>query len=101
MQRGGFVYIMASARNGTLYLGVTSDLTRRVSQHRAGVIKGFTSDYGVKMLVWFEHFEDIRTAIHRETQMKQWRRAWKLKTIQERNLAWRDLAIDLGFEPLL
>ena len=100
MQRGGFVYLMASCRNGTLYLGVTSDLARRVGQHRAGEIAGFTKDYGIKRLVWFEHFDDIRTAIHRETQMKGWRRAWKLRAIQEHNLNWRDLALDLGFEPL-
>lgn len=100
MHRGGFVYMMASKRNGTLYLGVTSDLMRRVSQHRAGEIEGFTKDYGVKMLVWFEHFGDIRSAIRRETQMKGWRRDWKLRVIQERNLEWRDLAVDLGFDPL-
>ncbi len=100
MQAGGFVYIMASRRNGTLYRGVTSDLPLRVSQHRDGVIPGFTKQYDVKLLVWFEHFEDIRAAIQRETQMKGWRREWKLRVIQERNLEWRDLAIDLGFEAL-
>ena len=100
MHQGGFVYIMASGRNGTLYLGVTSDLIKRVSQHRAGVTDGFTKRYGIKRLVWFEHFGDIRTAIDRETQMKAWRRAWKVRQIQEANPAWRDLALDLGFQPL-
>ena len=100
MERGGFVYIMASCRNGTLYLGVTSDLMRRVSQHRATEIDGFTKRHDVKRLVWFEQFADIRAAIAREKQMKGWKRAWKLRVIQEGNIAWRDLTLDLGFPPL-
>ena len=100
MERGGLVYIMASCRNGTLYLGVTSDLMRRVSQHRAAEIDGFTKWHDVKRLVWFEQFADICPAIAREKQMKGWKRAWKLRVIQEGNIAWRDLTLDLGFPPL-
>jgi putative endonuclease len=91
MEKGGFVYIMASARNGTLYIGVTSDLPKRVWQHREGVADGFTKRYGCKMLVWFERHEDIASAIVREKQMKEWRRGWKLETIEISNPDWNDL----------
>jgi len=91
MSKPGFVYIMASRRNGTLYIGVTSDLPKRVWEHKEGVIDGFTKKYGCKMLVWFEHHGDIEQAIRRERQMKEWRRAWKLRVIEEMNPNWDDL----------
>jgi putative endonuclease len=72
LEKGGFVYIMASARNGTLYIGVTSDLPGRVWQHKEGTADGFTKKHGCKMLVWFEQFGDIELAIQREKQMKDW-----------------------------
>jgi putative endonuclease len=89
--KGGFVYIMASRRNGTLYIGVTSDLPGRVWQHREGTADGFTKKYGCKMLVWFEEFGDIESAIQREKQMKSWKRLWKLRVIEEGNADWNDL----------
>lgn len=91
MEKGGFVYIMASRRNGTLYIGVTSDLLKRVWEHREGLIEGFTKKYGCKMLVWFEQHDDIEAAITREKQMKEWKRAWKLRVIEEKNPDWDDL----------
>jgi putative endonuclease len=89
--KGGFVYIMASQRNGTLYIGVTSDLPGRVWQHREGTADGFAKKYGCKMLVWFEEFGDIESAIQREKQMKSWKRLWKLRVIEEGNADWNDL----------
>ena len=91
MERGGFVYIMASRRNGTIYLGVTSDLVRRVWLHREGQVEGFTKRYGCKMLVWSERHDTIEAAIVREKQMKEWKRAWKLRVIEELNPGWDDL----------
>ena len=91
MRKGGFVYIMGSARNGTLYIGVTSDLLARVSQHKLGTADGFTKKYGCKMLVWFEQFGEIELAIQREKQMKEWKRLWKLRVIEEMNPEWNDL----------
>ncbi len=87
----GFVYIMASRRNGTLYIGVTSDLATRVYEHREGLIDGFTKKYGCTLLVWFEAFDDLEAARHRELQMKEWKRAWKLRVIEEMNPEWEDL----------
>ncbi len=87
-----FVYIMASRRNGTLYVGVTSNLTQRVWQHKESLADGFTSQYGVKTLVYFEAHETAESAITREKQIKKWRRAWKLRLIEERNPEWNDLA---------
>ena len=87
----GFVYIMASKRNGTLYIGVTSELLQRVSQHRQGLIAGFTKQYGCKILVCYESFDDLQTARHRELQMKKWNRAWKLRVIETLNPDWNDL----------
>jgi len=86
-----FVYLLASSRNGTLYCGVTSDLLHRIHKHRTCEIPGFTSQYLVTQLVWFEEHGDITAAIHRETQIKRWRRAWKIKLIEDFNPAWRDL----------
>lgn len=92
MEMGDFVYMMASARNGTIYIGVTSDLPNRVIRHRDGTFGGFTARYGCKMLVWFEQHAEIETAIRREKQMKEWRRAWKLRVIEEMNPEWNDLS---------
>ncbi|WP_179506364.1 MULTISPECIES: GIY-YIG nuclease family protein [unclassified Sphingomonas] len=94
------VYILASARNGTLYVGTTSNLIRRVAQHRADHFDGFSSRYGTKTLVWFEMHATMEQAILREKRIKKWNRAWKLKLIEEANSAWRDLATDLGFDAL-
>ncbi len=91
MEKGGFVYIMASRRNGTIYIGVTSDLIKRAWEHREGVADGFTKKYGCKMLVWYQQFEDIEEAIKREKQMKEWKRLWKLREIEEMNPDWTDL----------
>ena len=91
MEEGGFVYIMASGRNGTLYIGVTSDLIRRVWQHREGVGDGFTKKHGCKTLVWYQQFGEIELAIRREKQMKEWKRLWKLRVIEEMNPDWADL----------
>ena len=91
MEYGGYVYIMASRRNGTIYIGVTSDIAKRAWEHREGLIDGFTKKYGCKMLVWFEPHGTIEAAILREKQMKEWRRAWKLRRIEEMNPDWNDL----------
>jgi len=94
------VYILASKRNGTLYIGVTSNLLHRVAQHRSGLIKGFTSDYGVYRLVWYEMGASMDEAILREKRLKKWNRQWKLELIEKSNPDWRDLAVDIGLEPL-
>jgi putative endonuclease len=86
-----YVYILASRRNGTLYIGVTNDLSRRVYEHREGTANGFTKRYGVKLLVYVETFPDIRDAIAREKTLKKWRRAWKLNLIEASNPQWQDL----------
>jgi putative endonuclease len=94
MERSYFVYILASGRNGTLYVGLTSDLARRVHEHQQGAIPGFTRKYGVKLLVYFEQHGEIGAAIARENAIKKWRRAWKLELIERENLQWRDLSRD-------
>ncbi|MEL6828444.1 MAG: GIY-YIG nuclease family protein [Pseudomonadota bacterium] len=86
-----FVYILASKRNGTLYTGITNDLSRRVWEHKNGYAKGFADKYGVKTLVWFEHHFDVGAAISREKRIKHWRRAWKLELIEASNPNWDDL----------
>ena len=88
MQGDYYVYMLASQRNGTLYVGVTNDLVRRVSEHRQSLVPGFTQEYGVKMLVWYEHHRDIEQAITREKRIKRWRRAWKLALIETSNPQW-------------
>ena len=85
------VYLLASRRNGTLYVGVTSNLVQRVWQHREGLAEGFTKRYGVKQLVWFELHDDMASAIRREKALKEWRRAWKIELIEKTNPGWRDL----------
>jgi len=89
------VYILANKRNGTLYVGVTSDMMKRGWKHRQGVEEGFTRKYGVQMLVHYEVCENMLSAISREKQLKKWNRAWKLRLIEERNPAWRDLWQDI------
>jgi putative endonuclease len=86
-----FVYILASKIGGTLYIGVTRDLIRRVHQHREKIIEGFTKKYGVVSLVYYEAHSDVETAIVREKQMKKWNRAWKIRLIEENNPNWDDL----------
>jgi putative endonuclease len=94
------VYLLASKRNGTLYTGVTSNLLARIHHHRQGAVPGFTRDYDVKLLVWFEPHATMDSAITREKRIKKWNRAWKLDLIEATNPDWRDLAEDLGFPPL-
>lgn len=86
-----FVYIMASERNGTLYVGVTRDLIRRVYEHKADAVPGFTSRHEVHSLVWYERAHEILSAIQREKQLKSWRRAWKIRLIEQSNPYWNDL----------
>lgn len=91
-----YIYILASQRNGTLYTGSTDDLAKRVFEHREKVRPGFTSKYGVDKLVWFQSFELRENAFRRERQIKEWRRIWKLRLIEETNPEWRDLGDDLN-----
>jgi putative endonuclease len=86
-----YVYLLASRKHGTLYLGVTRDLIRRVYQHRTKAAPGFTSKYGVGLLVWFEIYDDPASAITREKEIKKWRRDWKIALIEETNPHWTDL----------
>ncbi len=95
MDRSPCVYILASQRNGTLYIGVTSDLVKRIHEHRSDLVDGFTKRYAVHSLVWFEQHETMEGAITREKQLKKWNRAWKLRLIEESNSAWRDLYEDI------
>lgn len=88
--------MLASERNGTLYVGVTSDLPRRVWEHKTDAVDGFTAKYGVKRLVWFERHDDIRDAIAREKAIKKWRRAWKIRRVDALNPDWQDLYSDLN-----
>ncbi|MBI4250613.1 GIY-YIG nuclease family protein [Candidatus Uhrbacteria bacterium] len=94
MGKSYYVYILASKRNGTLYIGVTNDLSRRVWEHKAGLVVGFTKKYNVKLLVYYEEFYDIKEAITREKRFKEWNRSWKLRVIEEMNPHWRDLYED-------
>lgn len=96
------VYILSSKRNGTLYVGVTSNLVQRVWQHKSDLIEGFTKRYGVHTLVWYEPHETMKSAITREKAIKQWKRDWKIKLIAEANPSWRDCTatlVDSGFLP--
>lgn len=89
--RVGYVYIMTNTRNGTLYVGVTNDIARRVHEHREAMVDGFTARYGLKQLVWYEALPDMPTAIRREKAIKAWQRAWKLRLIEAENPDWNDL----------
>jgi putative endonuclease len=91
-----FVYMLASGRHGTLYVGVTNDLARRVYQHKTKIIKGFTSQYDVNRLVWYEAYERIDEAIAREKALKKWHRDWKIRVIEEVNPEWEDLYLTLN-----
>ncbi len=93
---GGWVYVMASSRNGTLYIGVTSDLSQRVHVHKCGSTAGFTKRYDVTQLVWYEAFDKMPDAIAAEKRMKRWPRQWKLNVIESMNPQWRDLYADLN-----
>jgi len=90
------VYILASRRNGTLYTGVTTNLAKRVWEHKKDIIEGFTKKYGVHLLVYYELHDDIISAITREKQIKKWNRAWKLELIERKNPDWRDLWEELA-----
>ena len=95
MTKPGYVYLMASGRNGTLYLGVTSDLIQRAWQHRSGVGGQFSTKYDCRFLVWYEVYDDLQEARQRELHMKKWKRDWKLRLIEEANPDWRDLFTDI------
>ena len=95
MEKIFFVYIMASRYRGTLYTGMTSDIVRRMAQHKSGDIKGFTQTYNVKTLVWWELHETAWSAIRREKRIKRWARAWKFDLIEQRNPQWKDLSPNL------
>lgn len=90
------VYLLASQRNGTLYIGVTSNLPQRVWQHKSRLVEGFTKRYGVHLLVWYEVHDAMESAIAREKAMKGWKRAWKIELIEKMNPQWRDLYEELG-----
>jgi putative endonuclease len=96
MERAYWVYILASRQNGTFYVGVTSNLARRVYQHREGLIPGFTTDHGVKRLVWYEGLPTALEAIAAEKRIKRWRRRWKLELIERMNPEWEDLYLTLN-----
>ncbi len=91
MRKNPFVYLLASKKNGTLYVGVTSDLPGRIWQHKQGEVSGFTKQHGIHKLVWFEPHETMEAAITREKQIKEWKRAWKLELIEADNPEWCDL----------
>ena len=95
MEKQPCVYLLTNKRNGTLYVGVTSNLPKRVWEHKTKVVKGFTEKYSVDKLVWYERHETMESAIQREKFMKFWKRHWKLKTIEEMNPDWRDLSEEL------
>ncbi|RJP70259.1 MAG: GIY-YIG nuclease family protein [Ignavibacteriales bacterium] len=90
-----YVYILASKKNGTLYIGITNDLMRRVYEHREGLIDGFTKKYNVKNLVYFEIISNVTEAIKREKAMKKWLRKWKIELIEKSNPEWKDLYLEI------
>jgi putative endonuclease len=100
MQRQPCVYVLASSKHGTLYVGATSDLLRRIWQHREKYFDGFAAGNNVARLVWFERHETMEAAFLREKRLKKWNRDWKIRLIEEGNPDWIDLAPGLGFEPL-
>jgi putative endonuclease len=91
MEKTFWMYILASALGGTLYIGVTNNLVRRTYEHRMGLADGFTKKYGIHRLLYFEQYNDVETAIQREKRLKKWNRAWKIRLIEESNLDWVDL----------
>ncbi|MHB9881206.1 GIY-YIG nuclease family protein [Pacificimonas sp. ICDLI1SI03] len=93
MAKDGWVYIVTNRKQGALYIGVTNDLARRISEHKAKSAPGFTSRYQCSRLVWSEHFDRIEDAIAMEKRMKKWNRAWKARLVQENNPNWDDLAL--------
>ena len=95
MEKNPYVYILASKPNGTLYIGVTSDLVKRVWQHKNNQVEGFTKKYNVHHLVWYEKHEDMQSAIVREKQIKKWNRQWKIRLVKETNPNWRDLYLEI------
>ena len=90
-EKAFWVYITASAKNGTLYIGITSDLIKRIWQHKNKIFEGFTADYAVDKLMWFEQHNNAEAAITREKQLKKWNRAWKIELIEKANPGWQDL----------
>jgi putative endonuclease len=95
-ERTYWVYLMASRRNGTLYIGVTNNLAQRAWQHRTGIGSEFVAKYGVTRLVWYESYADVNEAIKREKQLKKWERRWKLELIEKMNPEWEDLYLKLN-----
>lgn len=95
MEKLSYIYILASKFNGTIYIGITSDLIRRIWQHKNNITPGFTEKYNVKNLVHYEQYSDIGDAIHREKQLKKWSRKWKLQLINQHNPTWKDLYYDI------
>ena len=93
-----YVYILASKRNGTLYIGMTNNLIHRVYQHKGDLVEGFTKEHGVHMLVYYEQTDSVHSAIMREKQLKKWNRQWKIQLIEKQNPEWRDLYDDLVAE---
>lgn len=101
MQKTYYTYILTNKRNGTLYIGVTNNLERRISEHKTKTYNGFSAEYDLDMLVYYEDFNDVNLAIAREKQLKKWNRKWKLNLIEKFNPDWKDLAkdwFDWGFK---
>jgi len=96
VEREYFVYILASDRNGTIYIGVTNDLIRRIHEHKSDVVAGFTKEYGVHRLVYFESYSNVELAIQREKSLKHWIRRWKIELIEKENPTWRDLYYEIA-----
>ena len=90
--KSGCVYMMSNRKDGVIYIGVTSELGSRAHAHRSGLVAGFTKRYNCTRLVWFEHYDDLQSARHRELQMKEWRRSWKVELIEKSNPDWNDLS---------
>ena len=95
MKEHFYIYILASKRNGTLYIGLTSNLQKRIFENKQEVVEGFTKKYGVKTLVYYEVFDDFENAVKKEKAMKAWKRKWKLELIEQKNKDWQDLYQDL------
>lgn len=96
MRPPSYVYVVTNRKQGTLYVGATTDLLARIWQHKSGVVDGFTKKYGLDRLVYFEAFEDIQMAVQRERQIKKWKRAWKIGIIEEKNPEWHDLYLAIS-----